>query len=304
MTVSSTPSVRKSGNIKPRLHGIRRFLTHQTLRRLIQTYFLLFIAVLVVRHSAAGEGSGTIASAEAYCPLGGLETLWRYLSSGGRTIPHTHLSNLVMLVAVLVTGFLLRSAFCGWVCPLGFIQELVSSLSRFLQKRFVPLRKAMRQLREQSTGAQELDRVLRYFKYIVLLWVVGGAAYYGYMVFRNYDPWAALINILEFHYSHGLMVLILTLVASFFIERPWCRYACPLGAISSLIGKFSPTYLKRNGDNCTACKVCTKSCPMGLEVHTAEKITSADCITCLECVGACPRNGALEVKVGVPLAWK
>jgi polyferredoxin len=113
-----------------------------------------------------------------------------------------------------------------------------------------------------------------------------------------------LINIFEFSFTWGLVVLLLTLVASFFVERPWCRYACPLGAASSLVGKLSPTYLKRQESNCKICKVCSKACPMGLQVHTANKITSADCISCLKCVGACPRNGALEVKVGLPLVWK
>jgi polyferredoxin len=301
----STPVADRGGSVKPRLRGVRRLITHQTLRRLIQGYFALFILVLIVRHAIAGEGNGIgVPAPEAYCPFGGLETLYRYIVSAGRTIPHTHLSNLVLLVAVLVTGFLFRSGFCGWICPLGFIQEMVNTLSRFLQKRFVPLRKAMRKFKEQSSSLTELDKALRYTKYFVLVWAVVGAAYYGIMVFRNYDPWAALINIYEFSFSQGTFILILTLVASLIIDRPWCRYICPLGAASCIVGKLSPVYLKREESSCTSCKVCTKACPMGLEVHTAEKITSADCISCLECVGACPRNGALEVKVGIPGKWE
>ena len=124
---------------------------------------------------------------------------------------------------------------------------------------------------------------------------------YGFMVFRDYDPWSALINIAEFSFTPGIVVLGITLVASFFVERPWCRYACPLGAASGLLGKLSPIYLKRESEACKVCKVCTTACPMGLPVHTATTITSADCIGCLECVGACPREGALEVKIGIPV---
>jgi NapH/MauN family ferredoxin-type protein len=304
MSVQSR-SIGSSSSVKPRLRGARRLLTHQTLRKVIQASFAFFILFVIVRHVVIGEDSGIVtASAEAYCPFGGLETLYNYVISAGGTISHTHLSNVVMLVAVLITALLLRSAFCGWVCPLGFIQDLVSSLSRWLQKRSLTLRKAMRSLKERSAKLAVLDRWLRYFKYVVLIWAVAGAGYYGVMVFRDYDPWSALINIVEFSFTPGLVVLIVTLLASFFVERPWCRYACPLGAASSLVGKLSPVYLKREESNCTLCKVCTKACPMGLEVHTADKITSADCISCLECVGACPRNGALEVKVGLPLMWK
>ena len=305
MSSSTVQRVSSRDRVKPRQRGVRRFLTHQTLRRIIQGYFALFILVLVIRHALAGEGGGSgVPAPESYCPFGGLETLYRYIVSGGRTIPHTHLSNLVLLLAVLVTGFLLRSAFCGWICPLGFIQEMVNAVSRFLQKHFIPLRKSMRKLREQSSSLADLDKALRYLKYFVLAWAIVGAAYFGVMVFRNYDPWAALINIYELSFSQGTFILILTLVAAFFIDRPWCRYLCPLGAASCLVGKLSPMYLKREESSCTSCKICTRSCPMGLEVHTVDKITSADCISCLECVGACPRNGALEVKAGIPLKWE
>jgi len=112
------------------------------------------------------------------------------------------------------------------------------------------------------------------------------------------------LNIAEFTFTPGVIVLVVTLVASFFIERPWCRYACPLGAASGILGKVSPIYLKREASACTSCKICTKACPIGLEVHTATTIKSVDCISCLECVGACPRDGALEVKFGLPLIGK
>ena len=149
-----------------------------------------------------------------------------------------------------------------------------------------------------------LDKYLRFMKYGVLVWAVTGAAIYGVMVFRDYDPWSALINIAEWTFTPGLVVLGLTLVGSLFVERPWCRYACPLGAASGLLGKLSPIYIKREAEACTSCKICTKACPMGLQVHTATVITSVDCISCLECVGECPREGAMEVKAGIPLMAK
>jgi len=249
-----------------------------------------------------GESSSNVtASPEAFCPFGGLETLYKYITSGGSFVSHTHLSNVVVLVAVLVTALLARSAFCGWICPLGFIQDLIGSFSAFLRKRFPGLRRAINNLKARRTRLAFLDRYLRLLKYAVLAWAVIGAGVYGVMVFRDYDPWSALINIAEFSFTPGIVVLGVTLVASFFVERPWCRYACPLGAASGLLGKLSPVYLKRQASACKVCKVCTTACPMGLPVHKATTITSADCIGCLECVGACPREGALEVKIGIPL---
>jgi len=288
--------------VKPRLQGWRSLLTHRTFRRVSQLAFALFILIVTIQHTLAGEGSTNVtASPEAYCPFGGLESLYKFIVTGGGTVPHTHLSNVVLLVAVLVTALLTRSAFCGWVCPLGFIQDLVNNFSAFMSKHIPGLRKGMKSLKTRLAPLSFLDRYLRLLKYAVLVWAVVGAAVWGVMVFRDYDPWSALINIAEFSFTPGLVILGITLVASFFVERPWCRYACPLGAASGLLGKFSPMYLKRETEACTVCKVCTKACPMGLSVHTANTIKSADCMGCLECVGACPRSGALEVKFGLPI---
>ena len=301
MTAQSIPI-----KIKPRVSGFKALLTHQAFRRWVQLAFAAFILYVTVVHVAGGESASNLtASPEAFCPFGGLETFYKYITSGGTYVPHTHLSNLVLAAAVLVTALLLRSAFCGWICPLGFIQDVIHSFSAWLQKRFVPLRKFFRALSQRGQPLWAfLDKYLRFVKYGVLIWAITGAAIYGVMVFKDYDPWSALINIAEWTFTPGLVVLGLTLVGSLFVERPWCRYACPLGAASGLLGKLSPVYLKREAESCTNCKICTKACPMGLNVHSANVITSVDCMSCLECVGECPREGALEVKFGVPLAAK
>lgn len=305
MSLSERPSTGTSGLVKPRQKGIKAFLNHQTLRQIVQIGFASFILFLVIQHIVIGEeGTTVVASAEAYCPFGGLETFYKYLTAGGTFVAHTHLSNLVMLVAVLAVALLFRSAFCGWICPLGFIQDILFKFSTFLQKRVSALRHGMVSLRKHTSRLTVLDRYLRLIKYAVLIWAIGGSAYFGFMVFRDYDPWATLLNLAEFSFTPGVIVLGVILVASLFIERPWCRYACPLGAVSGLLGKLSPTYLKREDSACTSCKLCTKACPMGLQVHTANVIKSADCISCLECIGTCPRKGALEVRIGLPLIGK
>jgi polyferredoxin len=70
------------------------------------------------------------------------------------------------------------------------------------------------------------------------------------------------------------------------------------------VGKLSPFYLKREASACTNCAICSRACPMGLPVHKAETIKHADCVGCLDCVGECPREGALELKVGLPIVAK
>lgn len=305
MTVLPDPLPNAPGSIKHVSHRLKTLFNHQTFRRIIQLGVAAFIAFLAIQQVVIGEnGSVATASPEAFCPFGGLETLYKYLS-GGSFVSHTHLSNVVLLVAVLSVALLFRSAFCGWICPLGFLQDLVNNFSRVLQKRIPGLRHGIASLKKRGGRLLPiLDRYLRYMKYIVLAWAVGGSAYFGYMVFRDYDPWSTLISIAEFSFTPGVIVLIVTLIASLFVARPWCRYACPLGAASGLLGKFSPVYLKRNENTCTSCKICTKSCPMGIEVHTKTIVKSVDCNTCLVCVGACPVKDVLEVKFGLPLVGK
>ncbi len=207
MTIHTLATNKSS--VKPRLKGFRALFTHQTFRRLVQIAFAGFITYVTIIHVVAGESAGNITvSPEAYCPFGGLETLYKYVTAGGAFVSHTHLSNLVVAIAVLVTALLLRSAFCGWICPLGFIQDLIHGFSAWLQKRFVPLRKVFRSLGQRGRPVWAfLDKYLRFMKYGVLVWAVTGAAIYGVMVFRDYDPWSALINISELTYTPCLVVL-------------------------------------------------------------------------------------------------
>jgi len=296
---------RTSGKVKPRRKGLAALLSHHTFRRLVQFGVFAFIAYIAIRHLLVGEGGATItASWEAYCPMGGLETLYKFIVTGGKYVTHVHLSNVVLLVAALVTALLARNAFCGWLCPFGFIQDMISSFSTFVQKRIPVIRRAVKTLKTRGARLAVLDRYLRFLKYGVLAWAVIGAAVYGFMVFRDYDPWAALWNLLELSLTAGTIVLAIVLVASLFVERPWCRYACPLGAATGLVGKLSPFYLKRDASACTSCAICTRACPVGLPVHTATTIKHADCMSCLECVGECAREGALELKLGMPVFGK
>ncbi len=305
MAVQAQVSPKRTGSVRPRVKRIRALLNYRSLRRLTQLSFAAFILFITLRHAIIGEDTGILtASPEAYCPFGGLETLYQFITGGGAFVSHTHLSNLVVLAGLAATALLARSAFCGWVCPLGFIQEMISAFSRFLQRKLPGLRRIMKRARSNTRVLAVLDRYLRYMKHVVLAWAVIGAGAYGLMVFKDYDPWSALISLGEFSFTPGLVVLGVILAASFFVERPWCRYACPLGAASGLLGKLSPVYLKREASACTGCQICTRACPMGINVHATAAIKSADCNTCLECVGSCPRNGALEVKLGLPLVGK
>ena len=291
----------QAGAIRKKAKGWRSLVSFRSFRHLSQIFFVAFIAYTLVRHLVVGESGDTVtASAEAFCPMGGFETLYKYITSGGSFVAHTHLSNLVLFLATMASVVLFRSAFCGWICPFGALQEGIMALSKRLQKRFPALKKGVKALQEKSAPLARLDRYARYFKYVVLAWIIWGTITYGVMVFRDVDPYAALLGLAELSIGLGTVVLALVFVASFFVERPFCRYACPLGAINGIVSQVSPVRLERDDLLCKGCAICDKACPVGLPVATSVKITSPECIGCLECVDVCPRSGALEVKVGLP----
>jgi ferredoxin len=279
---------------RPRQWGMRL----QLVRHLVQLGFMLFIGYLVVSHALLAEGE--TASAESYCPFGGLETLYRWFDSGGKFIEHAHASNLVLLVAVVLTAIVGRGFFCGWVCPLGAIQQGIAAVSRALQHRVPALGAFGRLGRARFGWLAAWDRPLRFGRYVVLAWVLLGTAYYGRMVFRDVDPWSALLEIASLQMTLGLGVLVMVLLLSFVVERPFCRYACPLGATIGLIGKLSPIAIERRGDACIGCNLCTRACPVGIPVERVTRVTDTNCVMCLECVGACPSAPGLNVTLSLP----
>ena len=144
--------------IRRRPRGWARLRDHRTWRRVTLIATSALVAWTAGVHALVGFGS---ASAEALCPFGGLESLYRYVTSGGRYVPHVHGSNMVLFVSVIVLAVALRSAFCGWLCPLGFLQEVVTAGSRWVQRRVPPLRRAVRALHTRAPWLAVVDRPMR-----------------------------------------------------------------------------------------------------------------------------------------------
>jgi polyferredoxin len=273
---------------RPASWGRRTRLARHTLQAVVLGY----VAWLVVGRAVSGGSSP-----ESLCPFGGFETLWTWVTTG-RTVAHTHPANLVLALAITVMALAARGSFCGWLCPLGTIQEALYGVSRAVGRMVPPLGRWQR--RPAGPGWRRVDAVLRQGRWVVLAFALGGAALTGTMVFREVDPWSALLSIVEFELSLAFVVLAAMLVLSFVVPRPFCRYACPLGAVQGLISKASPTAVQRDADACLGCDLCTRACPMALQVDRTTRVTDAQCIGCLECVAACPSQDAIGVSVALP----
>jgi len=220
----------------------------------------------------------------------------------GRTVAHVPTSSLVLAATVLVLALVGRGFFCGWLCPLGTVQEMVHKAGLAVTDRVPPLRRLRRRL-ERGAGIERwrrIDRVLRWGRWLVLAWAIIGAAFTGTMVFRVADPWIALLMVAQFEVSLAFVVLVATLVLALFIQRPFCRYACPLGAVQSLVGKLSPIAVQRDASACLGCDLCNQACPVAIPVNTRTRVTDTSCNGCLECVAACPSQNGLTVTLAMP----
>ena len=264
----------------------------QLLRRLTQTGFGLFIVVSSIRHYLVTTEH--VASIDAYCPFGGIATLWRWLSTGGLYVQKTHQSNLVLLLGLIAGVILAGGAFCGWICPFGALQDLLEWIRKKL--RLPSLRVPAR-----------LDRVLTYGRYVTLGVILYATIATVKLWFADWDPYRTIFSLgwlFEFNLAeHWLAytVALVILIGAFLIPRFWCRYLCPLGGAISLLGNFSLLRIRRDEASCMGCGVCNVPCPVKIDVAQADPAVSADCIGCLECVEACPREGALSVMLGPAL---
>ena len=267
-------------------------------RRATQSAFVAWLAfTLWGRATAETEGGGSV---ESFCPFGGFETAWTWITTG-RTVPHTHTANLVLAGIVVILAIVARGFFCGWICVLGSLQDAMRSIGRAAEKRIPGAKQLRKKMTKGMPWLPTLDRILSWGRYAVLAWALGGAAITGTMVFRQIDPWSALISIIEFEMSTGFVVLMVSMLLAMVIDRPFCRYACPLGAVQGLITKASPVAITRNDATCLGCDICNDACPMHIPVNTRSRVTDAECIGCLRCVAACPSRDALSLRVALPI---
>jgi len=213
-------------------------------------------------------------SVHAICPLGGLENLWTWIAGAGRgNIQKITSGTMTLFFFTLVFALIFGRAFCGNICPFGALQELFGKLS----KRKIQLPK-------------KADNISRFFKYIVLIFVTVMAWTSATLWISPYDPWGAFAHIwrgkeMLHEYTIGFVILLIVLAASVFIDRFFCKYLCPAGAVYGIISKISPVKIRRN--DCSLCGSCSKVCPMNIDLAKIGTVKSIECIKCNQCTIVC-----------------
>ncbi len=191
------------------------------------------------------------------------------------------LPQLVTVLAVFLITALWGRFFCGYLCLFGTMQELTAALADrlFPRRRQIPAR---------------VDRILKLVKYAVVLFIIVFIWILGHSFDSSLSPWNAFGLLISGNFSGinsvGFILLAAIIVASFFIERFFCRYLCPLGALFSLVSRNRLYRIKRNKTTCANCGACSRKCAMGINITSYDTVKSGECIDCMKCLPVCHFN--------------
>lgn len=178
-------------------------------------------------------------------------------------------------IFIIVTVFLFgRGLFCGWMCPFGSLQEAIFKIAKALGlKRF------------QTQLPQKWHDRLKWIKYAVFFVLLAVSMFSMGLaeVLAEIEPFKTtfLVGVMNRAWPYGLFVAAI-LGVSIFIERPYCKYICPLGAALAMPSTFRWFGLRRKQD-CNSCKACAVGC--GAQAIDADgRIDHRECLHCLDCM--------------------
>lgn len=201
-------------------------------------------------------------------PYGG----WSTLKSAFTDLSYEYrgLSKSISLtIAITVTALLMGRFFCGYICPIGALQDFFKYIGEKLGIKEIHL----------CRGKYFKPESIKYFVFILVL--ILSILEMG-KVISTYSPWTSYLNFfMGFNLLKGTFVLFLIIVSSLFVKRIFCRCFCPLGAFQGLLYAVSPLKIKKN-EQCDECRKCFKECPIDIE-NSEDNIISPECINCLEC---------------------
>ncbi|MFH1741639.1 MAG: 4Fe-4S binding protein [bacterium] len=215
------------------------------------------------------------------CPIG---VLGHYISIG--VVP------ILLIGTILFIAALCGRAFCGWVCPFGFLQELLYKIPSPKFELWPPFR---------------YGRYLSLAVLVILVpWIWGTQSP---LYFCRLCPAAAIEASIPYAVMSGGFVSSSAVITRFslagaililmvFNLRIFCRTFCPVGAITSLLNPISAFALRHDTQACPQCGQCKIACPVGVDLQEQPRgivyKAPADCILCLECTDACPTKNGLK----------
>jgi ferredoxin-type protein NapH len=182
-------------------------------------------------------------------------------------------------LVLLLYGLLRARIFCGWVCPVGLLLELVDWIALKFGKKAVEKTVLDRHVKCAVAGC------------MLLL-----SALVGVPVFELLSPIGALSRALALGVTTGLGLLAAIVVVEAFLPgRLWCQSLCPLGGFYELFGRLGLLRIRADA-GCTACGSCKRVCLADPQIldpviqGTAQAVCAGDCMLCGRCIAVCPQQ--------------
>ena len=160
---------------------------------------------------------------EKYCPMGGLQAFATYLANNSLPCSMS-MVQIAMGFALIAAVVLFSKLFCAYICPVGTVQDLISKA-----------RKAMKIKGIKIENGSVADKALRVVKYGLVFWIFYMTVNASELFCKNLDPYYAIATGFKGEITLWMSIVSISviLLGSFFINMFWCRYLCPLGAISN-----------------------------------------------------------------------
>lgn len=160
---------------------------------------------------------------EAYCPMGGLQALATYLAQGSLPCSMTSLQ-VLMGLALVASVVLFSKLFCAYLCPLGTVQDIIKRLRIRFRIKSVKI-----------ANGSVVDKILRIIKYGVLFLIFYMTVEASELFCKNLDPYYAVATGFkgEITLWMSIVSICVLVIGSLAVDMFWCRYLCPLGAISN-----------------------------------------------------------------------
>ncbi|NLB08474.1 MAG: 4Fe-4S binding protein [Clostridiales bacterium] len=215
------------------------------------------------------------------CPIGSLQAVANH---PGFSFSY-YIMGLIALFGIVAGRF-----YCGWLCPFGFLQDLLAKINK-----------------EKLQVKAKYDRPLRYLKYIILVFLVlllpavlTNSYGIGSPLFCKYICPSGTLGA-------GLPLLLLTpalrpnvgvllawkvllalavIMVCLYITRAFCRYVCPLGALLGLLQMAGFYRFSYDKASCISCQQCAKICPLGIDPMATQN--GPECLRCRDCLQVCP----------------
>lgn len=254
--------------------------------------FHLFVRYLETGGSAAYFNRPP--GVEGFLPISSLMSFYYFLSHG--VIHSAHPAGMFIFSAIVLMSLVVGKSFCSWMCPIGFLSELVGDFGEQIFRRKIILPKF-------------LDYPLRSLKYLLLGFFLYSIFYLMTTAAINafLDSQYNLVADVKMYYffadisQFSLIVITVLFVLSIVIRNFWCRYLCPYGALLGIASLLSPIKIKRNTTSCIDCNLCAKACPSNIKVDKVKTVLSDECTSCLSCIDACPVANTLELQSIFPV---